>query len=93
MSNNSIGLFISIDADIQPILPELKFKEYTITRPNGKVIHCSKLIKPKVVGDYYQDQLSTIWQNNHSEDSLFWNEQDEILQQKRLKEQNKELDQ
>ena len=91
--NIDSNLFISIDVDIKPILPELKFKEYTITRPNGKVIHCSKLIKPKIVVDDYQDELSQIWQNNHSEDSLFWNVQDEVLHQKRLKEQNKELDQ
>jgi len=91
--NIDSNLFISIDVDIKPILPELKFKEYTITRPNGKVIHCTKLIKPKIIKDDYQDELSTIWQNNHSEDSLFWNVQDEVLHQKRLKEQNKELDQ
>lgn len=77
--------------NITPQKPELNFKEYTFKR-NGKVFRGTRVIKSIKPRNDYQEELDDSWQNNHSDDSLFWNEEDEQLQQKRLKEQQSELD-
>jgi hypothetical protein len=74
--------------------PKLEFKLRTCVR-NGKRYTYEVIQKPNPKRGPYQKKLKETYQSTHSNDDcdvdLFWTEEDEKLQQRRIQEQGRKL--